>query len=59
MCLYQVGKHQAAASAAFTNLAVNPEVSSILNRARCTRAFYPGGGDAGESQLLPGSTLRC
>ena len=43
MCYYQVGKHQAAASAAFTNLAVNPEVSSILNiRARCTRAFYPG-----------------
>ena len=31
MCLYQVGKHQAAASAAFTNLVVNPEVSSILN----------------------------
>ena len=28
MCLYQVGKHQAAASAAFTNLAVNPEVST-------------------------------
>merc|ERR1712032_152311 len=25
LCYYQVGKHQAAASAAFTNLAVNPE----------------------------------
>ena len=26
LCYYQVGKHQAAASAAFTNLAVNQEV---------------------------------
>ena len=44
-------------SAAFTNLALNPEVSSILKMYK--RTLYPGRGDAGEPQLLPGSTLRC
>ena len=29
LCYYQVGKHQAAASAAFTNLAANPEVGGM------------------------------
>ena len=39
MCLYQVGKHQAAASAAFTNLAVNPEVSRHSQRSKMYKSF--------------------
>jgi hypothetical protein len=42
LCYYQTGKHQAAASAAYTNLAVNPEVSPVpslpsLRPRRCGR----------------------
>ena len=39
MCLYQVGKHQAAASAAFTNLAVNPEVSRDSQQSKMYKSF--------------------
>ena len=60
LCYYQVGKHQAAANAAFTNLAVNAEVGKRKYELPKKRvALFSGRGDARESQLLSGPAFRC
>ena len=61
LCYYQVGKHQAAANAAFTNLAVNAEVGKRKYELQKKESdtFFSGRGDAGESQLLSGPAYRC